>query len=358
MTSSKPDNTMAIVKVDYLVPLFLWAIAIVLVFRFFDSLRIIVLGFLAACIAAAALRPVKRLFPGPRWWSAALTTLLPALIIILLIILLSWLLSGPIYQEVARLPELGDEINRQLAFWSTRLDLEEPITLESLVLQLSRFLGQELAVTTATILFYAVLAVIFVFFGSLFLLGEKPGHLISPLRAILPAPRRAQLEAAIGNLEPRLRWWLLGTMISMTTVGVVSYIGYRTVGLRFAGPVALVAGLSEIVPTFGPTFAFLFALLFAAAQDRAVVIGVVAVYLVIQALEGNVLTPYVMKKAVDIPPVVTLFTVLLWSFILGVPGLILAIPINMVIWTLFDHFLLRPREAGQIHPLEDSPSVQ
>ena len=67
---------------------------------------------------------------------------------------------------------------------------------------------------------------------------------------------------------------------------------------------------------------------------------------VVQGLESNVLIPIVMKRAVDIPPAVSLFTLILWGKILGVSGLLLAIPIDLVIWNLLKHFVMRDGETG------------
>jgi len=350
VAASNDTNASVQVKVEYLLPILLWTLAFVLFFKLFVVVRIIGLGFLAALITASALRPLKQLFPGPRWWSAALSVLLPGMLMLCFVAAMSWLLSEPVSREFARIPEARAAINEQLAYWSDRLDFEQRLTVEEIIVQVSTLLGQEAVATTTGVLINLVIVAAFITFGSLFLLGEKPGRLIMPVLAILPEPRRPQLRAALADLDPRLRWWLIGTAIDMAAVGVASWIGYQAVGLRFAGPVAVLAGLFEIVPTFGPLAAFLIALLFAAAQDRATVIGVTVVYIIIQTLESNLLQPFVMKKAVHMPPVVTLFTVVLWSKVFGLAGLILALPINIVLWTFFDRFVLRPREAESGSP--------
>ena len=149
---------------------------------------------------------------------------------------------------------------------------------------------------------------------------------------------------------PRLRWWVIGTLFSMAVVGVAAWIGYMVVGLEFAIPLALLAGVAEIVPTVGPAAAFLVALLFAATQGTGTLIGVTVVYIIIQLIESYVLVPLVMKKAVKVPPVVTLFTVVLWGKVFGAAGLFLAIPINLVLWSFYDHLVLRPRSDRPPQP--------
>ena len=347
MSDQKSQNPSVTVGIQLLVPLFLWTVALVLVLRFFDAFRLIALGFLGTAIVAAALRPFRRVLPGPRWWSAILSALIPALFLLGLIVLLSWMLSEPVRRELAEWPRIHQALNDQLGYWSQRLGLGKQLTVHEVLAQLSRLVGQDLLTTTTTALTNLLLAGVFIFFGSVYLLTARREQLISPLMPLLANERQSQMHESLDELSPRLRWWLLGSLIAMAVTGAATYLGFRLIGLQFAAGLAVLAGVAELVPTFGPLFAFLLALLFAAADGRSAVMGIVGVYFVIQTLESYILQPYVMKKAVDMPPVVTLFTIILWSHVFGVAGLVLAIPINLVIWTFVDHFAIRPRRRRQ-----------
>src|SRR5690606_39857887 len=105
------------------------------------------------------------------------------------------------------------------------------------------------------------------------------------------------------------------------------------------------AGLCEIVPTVGPACAMVVAVLFAATQSAGTVLGVLCVYAAIQAIEAYVILPMIMRGAVKVHPAVTLFSVVLWGKIFGVPGLMLAIPINLTIACLVEYLYIRPRDA-------------
>ena len=335
------------VRVSYLVTLFVWAAAIVLVLYFFGSARLILLGVLAAGCLAATLYPLSLRIPGPRWVGAVVTGLGAILVAAGLLTLISWLIAQPLREELKRLPQLRRQVNELLAGWSGRIGLEDPVTVEVALRQIRNFFGDgsEIVWTTAGIVSGVLIALVFIFIGSMYLLGEPRGRLITPLLTMLPPHRRPQLKGALDDLEPRLRWWTIGTMISMAVVGVASWIGYEIIGLEFAIPLALLAGLAEIVPTVGPAFAFIIALLLALTQGSGTALGVVVVYAVVQVLESYLLLPLVMKKAVKIPPVITLFSVVFWGKVFGPPGLLLALPINLLIWSFADHFLIRPRRA-------------
>src|SRR5690606_32523693 len=137
------------------------------------------------------------------------------------------------------------------------------------------------------------LALTFTFFGAIFMLIEQEQRFMRPILEMLPARRRNQFIGAIDDLEPRLRWWLIGALISTTTVGVLAWVGFRIVGLEFALPLAMLVGMAEIVPTVGPAAAFLLAVLLGLTQSSGTALGVAAVYLVIQTIESYALYPVV-----------------------------------------------------------------
>lgn len=336
------------VSLRHLPALFVWAVAIALFFHFFKAFQLLFLGVLAAGCLAAALYPLTRYIPASRALSAILVGVAPILLTVGLVVALSWLLASSIRREVERWPEVQQKVNAKLADWSNAIGLEEPLTTDTLLRQAASIFsdggGTEVVSTTAGVVSGVAVSLVFLFFGSIYLMADPPRKLLSPLVSALPRDRSRQVCEAFDDLVPRLRWWVIGTLFSMMVVGLASWVGYVLVGLDFAIPLALVAGVAEIVPTVGPAVAFVVALLFAATQGVGVLIGVCIIYVIVQVIESYILVPLVMKKAVDIPPVVTLFTVVLWGKVFGAAGLFLAIPINLVLWSFYDHLVLRPRQ--------------
>lgn len=322
-----------------------WAIAIWLFLRFFNAAKIVLLGILAAGCFAAALYPLRRHVPGSKWVRAFVVGILPLVTAIALVALVSWLLAEPIRQQIQNWPEIRKSLNDTLASWGQTLGFPEDLTVSSVLERAGNILTgggtAEVFSKTANIVAGTLIALAFIFFGTIYLLGEREDRFLSPVLGMLPRDRRPQVEKAFHDLIPKLRWWLIGTLISMVVVGVLSGIGYWIVGVQFALPLAVLAGISEIIPTLGPAATFLIAILFAATQGTSVVIGVVIVYAIVQMVESYLLLPFIMKEAVRMPPVVTLFTIVLWGQIFGFPGLLLAIPLNLVVWTFANHLLIR-----------------
>jgi predicted PurR-regulated permease PerM len=344
---SRPPRPLAV----WFAPL-AWVIILVLCLVFFHEVATVLLGILAACIIACTLYPLMDYIPGPRGVDVAVLGLGLILIVGGVIFSLSWPLAGPISAAVEDWPSTKHNIDHKLELWSKRVGLEEPPKVDVLLQRFGDFLagtgGQQLFSRSADVFLGILIALVFTMIGSIFLLSEDPQRLLKPGLRLLAARHQATLQTVLDDLAPRYRRWVIGTLTGMCVVFVASAIGYTSIGLKFAIPLALLAGFAEIIPTVGPATACAIAALFAAAtQTGTMALGVLVVYGVIQALEAYIILPMIMRGAVNIHPAVTLFSVVLWGKILGVPGLILAIPINLTLWTLLDHFRIRPRERTE-----------
>lgn len=333
-----------------IVALFVWAAVIALALYFFSSIVFITLMFLAAASVSAVLRPVANWVSHKRWLSGTILGVLFWLTVAVAILGLGWLLKGAIQEQIRRWPQIQQNLNDTLSSLSQRLGLEQPVTINQIGTQaLDWLLGEQtgsVVATAANQLGAAVIALILLIFGSIYLLGERRGELTGPIARMLP-PRMSQpLHNALQDLDRRLRWWLLGTLTSMAVTGLVTWLGLWAVGLEFALPLAMLAGFAEIVPTIGPASAFLIILLMALGQGTTQIIGVTVVYLAVQMLESYILLPLIMRQAVSVPPIVTLFTIVLWARLLGPLGLLLALPIDLAIWSFVDHLVLRRDEPS------------
>jgi predicted PurR-regulated permease PerM len=328
------------VTVRHLVTLFAWSVVILCFLFFFGPWKLVLLGLLAACCLAAVLRPALTRLPGPRPIKGFLLGLVPLVVCAGLVFLAVWLLVSPIRNEMAQLPSFTRQFDLWLAGLSHRFGLAHPLTVSILIARAREMFGGGTFFKGLTgDLIDLAIGVVFVFIGTIYLLAEPSENVIPPLLNLLPNHRRVQARAAIDLLEPRLRWWLIGALITATIIGLTSLLGFWLIGLKLFIPLAILAGISEFVPTIGPALAFLVALAFAAAQGPDKVLWLCGLYVFVHILESYILIPMVYKEAVRVPPIVTLFTVVLWGEIFGIGGLLLAIPINLFLWTMAQQFL-------------------
>lgn len=337
------------VHVRRLGTLLVWAILLYLGLRFFPAVKVLLLGVLAASAVASALWPLVQRVGRSRGLSAVVVGLGFVATVAAVVAVVGVLLARPIRRELTQLPEARQNLDAALKGWSQQLEISPPIDTATLVSQAGSFVGRvgNVAASVGQTLVSVGVALAFIFIGSIYLLAEPRDTLLGPLLPALPPRRRPQLVAALDELGPKLRWWLIGVLVSMAVVAAVSAVGYTVSGIKFAIPLAILAGLCELVPTVGPIAGGAAALLVATTQGSGQVAGAVATWGVVQVLESYVILPLVMRRAVRMPAVVTLFSVIVWGEVFGAAGLFMAIPLNLLVWTAFKHFVIEDRRAAE-----------
>ncbi len=142
-------------------------------------------------------------------------------------------------------------------------------------------------------------------------------------------------------IERRLGKWVRGELLLMFSIGVFSYIGLTVLRVDFALPLAIIAGVLEIVPTIGPIVSAIPAILVALTISPFLALIVAALYFIIQQTENNLLVPLVMKRTIGFSPLVTILSVMIGGRLAGVIGAILAIPLLLVLQILLNEFLIQ-----------------
>ncbi|MBF0373281.1 MAG: AI-2E family transporter, partial [Alphaproteobacteria bacterium] len=151
---------------------------------------------------------------------------------------------------------------------------------------------------------------------------------------LVPPTHRARARELLGVTGRSLRRYLLGKLAAMTLVAVLVGTGLALIGVPFPIALGVLAGLLDFVPIFGPIVAAVPALLLAIGQGGQQTLLVAALFLAVQQLEGYFVLPLIEKRAVHVPPVLTVISVVGMGVLLGLPGTILAEPLTvvMVVW--------------------------
>ena len=151
---------------------------------------------------------------------------------------------------------------------------------------------------------------------------------------LFPVGARERVQKAMNASSRALRKWMVGQLAAMTVVGVLTGIGLWLVGVPLAIPLAIIAGLLDFVPVVGPMMAALPGILIAFSQGPDVALYAALVYLAVQFIEGNVVTPLAQKWAVSVPPALTLLGIVGFGLIFGVMGVLFAMPMLVVTMVL------------------------
>jgi predicted PurR-regulated permease PerM len=177
----------------------------------------------------------------------------------------------------------------------------------------------------ANTLFVVILAVFF---------AASPGLYLNGTLRLFPEQHRKRASEVLLALGQTLRAWLFGQFISMVSVGVVVGVGLWVLGIPFALTLAFLAFLLEFIPIVGSFLSAVPGVLIAFTQGWTQVIAVTVFYLVVQQLEGNLLTPLIHQRVVQLPPALTLIAVLIMGTFFGFVGLLVATPLLAVVMVL------------------------
>jgi len=137
------------------------------------------------------------------------------------------------------------------------------------------------------------------------------------------------------KVENRLGQWLRGELALMTIVGLLSYFGFRLLGMEFALPLAILAGLLEIIPNFGPTVAAIPAVLAGLAISPVHGLAALSWSFLVQQIENNFIVPKIMQKATGLNPLVVIASLSIGFRFAGVAGAVLAVPVILVLGIIF-----------------------
>lgn len=154
------------------------------------------------------------------------------------------------------------------------------------------------------------------------------------LSRIVSKEQREKIIAIEIEIERRLGKWLLGQMFLMSIIGVTTYIVLSLLGVRYALPLGIIAGLLEAIPNIGPFVAAIPAFFVGFSQYPLLGLFTLLAAVGIQQFENQIVVPMVMKKMVGIHPVLTLIVLVIGGRYAGVLGLLFAIPLTLVIGTI------------------------
>ncbi len=154
-----------------------------------------------------------------------------------------------------------------------------------------------------------------------------PDPLTRGFLRLFPGPRRERARWVLAHLRHTLTRWMWGTALDMAAVGLMTGIALRLVGFEFPLLFAALAGLLTIVPFFGPIVAAILVALVALAEGWVHALACLGALVVVQQIEGNVLVPLIMRRAIQLHPAVIALGILFVGWTIGPLAVLVAVPI-------------------------------
>ena len=174
-----------------------------------------------------------------------------------------------------------------------------------------------------------------------------PGSYKNGIIKLIPPHGQKKGDEVLTKLGDSLKNWLKGKLFAMLVVSILTAIGLLIIGVPMWLVLALIAGILNFIPNFGPLIALIPAVLVALLQGPATAAWVAGLYILVQIAESNFITPMVQKKLISIPPAMIIIAQLLIAPLTGWWGLVLATPLMVILMVMVKELYVKKQERHE-----------
>lgn len=165
------------------------------------------------------------------------------------------------------------------------------------------------------------------------------------LRSVMPVDVLPYSYQMFNRIQRQLGLWLRGQLILSFCIFILVFLALSALNVKYALILAIIAGILEFIPYLGPALAGFIAVTLTLLHSPIQALMVLALYIVIQVFENNVLVPNVMRQAVGLNPVISIVSLLVGATLGGFVGVIVAIPVATSLNVVFQDFLDKKRSS-------------
>ncbi|TDH28619.1 AI-2E family transporter [Segetibacter sp. 3557_3] len=302
----------------------------------------VLLLILAGALIGVLFRGMNGLLQRKTGWKSKVSLPVTILGTLILFVLLSWFIG-------AKVQEQSQELSKALpgTIENAKNYLNQSSLGQQLLQKVSSPEAKKQAQTFAQSFFktsFGVLGDVYVvlFLGIFFTVGAA--NYKHGIVALVPKKGKTEASRVLDKLGENLTKWLKGQLFAMLVVFVLTAIGLAIIGIPLWLILAIIAGILNFIPNFGPMIAMVPAILVALVESPAKAAFVAGLYILVQVAESNFITPMVQKKLLDTPPAMIIIAQLLMTTLTGGWGIILAIPLFVLLMTLVQELYINKQD--------------
>lgn len=241
--------------------------------------------------------------------------------------------------------------------WMAQYDWQSLLTLgniETVFEKIAPYVG---GIVGGSISFVSGLFVVFVSFLYIIFILIDYDNISNGMVEMIPPKFKTTVTGILTDLETGMNKYFRGQALIATTVGILFSIGFLIMGLPLAIVVGLFIGLLNMVPYLqvaGIPLCLFLGVLQSADTGTAywiILLEIAAVFIVVQSIQDMLLTPLIMGKTIGMKPAVMLLALSIWGSLLGVAGMIIALPLTTVIFSYYKRYVLKSGEEAE--PVEE-----
>lgn len=307
-------------------------------------LKAVLAPFVIALIVSYVLNPVVTLLSGRKMPRTAAVLLIYAVFVAAVTVVLMNLI--PMFMSQLRelnehLPQLSTKARAWMADINNSKWMPDSVSdgIQQAFKRLETWIVQSVGNAANTI--GATINVLFVLFIVPFLVFYmlKDFRLLEQTALkVVPEKHRKHTVKMLVDIDDALGHYIRGQLIVCLIIGVLAYTGYWLIGMPYPLLLAGLVMVFNIIPYLGPFFGAAPAIAMAATVSLRMVLFVIAVNLIVQILEGNVISPQVVGRTLHMHPLLIIFVLLIGGQLAGVLGLILAVPVFAALKVVYQHW--------------------
>lgn len=332
------DNQNSFVKKVWIASLIIAMIAVVLLV--FKATFVILIQILAGALIAFYFRGISSFIRRKFDWNSKLTMSISTIGTVLIIGLICYFIGARVSSDTMELkksmPEMVSKVESQLQhsdFGKEIISRAKDIKSSD---EFSSFISTFFSTTLGGLAQIYVVILIGVFFTA------APQLYIKGIILLVPPKNKDKAKDVMNDLGVSLKNWLLGKFIAMFGVFILTAIGLAIIGVPMWLTLAIIAGLLNFVPNFGPIASAVPAILVGLTIGLTTTLIILGLYIVVQLFETSFITPRAQRKLTKIPPALIMISQVLMASLAGVWGVIFATPFVLIIMVVVEDLYTKP----------------
>lgn len=157
----------------------------------------------------------------------------------------------------------------------------------------------------------------------------------------VPAQYRGEVQRIMKEINQALNGFFRGQILVSLFVGLFIYGGLLLLGIPYALFIGFLAGIFDIIPYFGPVLGFVPAATFALLKSPLTVVWVLLLFVAANQIENGVISPKIIGDRVGLHPLVVILALFIGGDLMGLVGMLLAVPVAAILRVILDYLLLR-----------------
>jgi predicted PurR-regulated permease PerM len=310
----------------------------------FKTLFAVILLALTGMLLAVYFHGFSHLIHRKFHWSPRLCVFLSVLINIILLAGFFWFVGARLQKQVA---ELSDTLPQTIQNLKQQLSESD---MGSKLLNYISNAGRTINVESIAKKFFSgsfgVLSDLYVVILFAIFFTADPMLYKKGFIRLLPPKAKHKGEKLFDELNSVLKKWIKSQIIGFFFIAVFTGVGLWILGMPLILTLALIAGILNLIPNFGPLIALIPAALLGLMESPSTALIVACIYIGVQIIQTAVTQPIIQQKMVSLPPALTIFAQVALGIVAGFWGVLLASPIVVIVLKVVDRLYVENQQAS------------